>query len=96
MSLFQCTKCLSLHTTFEAAARCHESVVKVGDDRRRSMAEPSLRGALENIIQYHRESDVGQLAQLCLDLILIAGTYPEVKAYLDQQAVKVLDESEES
>jgi len=34
-----------------------------------------------------------QLAQLCKDLIGLAGNNPKVKEYIDMQAVQVLDES---
>ena len=47
--------------------------------------------SLEQIIFCGRPAE-RQLAQLCKDLLLIAGDQPKVKEYIDMQAVQVLDE----
>jgi hypothetical protein len=57
------------------------------------MAEPMLILALDEIFIRGSEGE-RQLARLARDLILLAGNVPRVKTYIDNEAVRVLDEGE--
>jgi len=59
----------------------------------RSMAEPMLVMALRKYIAKGHTNE-RQLAQLCVSLLELAGDQPNVKAFIDSEAVRVLDEGE--
>ena len=59
----------------------------------RSMAETALVEALKVIIERGPPAE-RQLANLCKDLIGLTGHQPEVRKYIDMQAVRVLEEAE--
>jgi hypothetical protein len=55
------------------------------------MAEPMLVGALEMVILAGTDNE-RQLAQMCKDLIQLAGNQETVRNYINQEAIRVLDE----
>ena len=57
------------------------------------MAEPMLVKSLNQIIDNGGEGE-RQLAQLAKDLIVLTGSNPKVKEYIDVQAVRVLEEGD--